>query len=148
MSNGVRDLMAITRMFSDVFNEDFSDRNVFNEFYTIANYPPTDLYLKEDSKNWVFEFALAFYEEDEIDISFNGDYMNLKVEKKNSEKLNQGKKYIHKGVKFSRIDNNYYLPMAKFDTANAVANFKNGILSVEIPVKAEHLPKKILINKS
>lgn len=150
MSNGVRDLRAIVQMFDEVFTSDFfrqptGCRTAFDEFYTLANFPPTDLYVREDNKNWVFEFALAFYNEDEIDISFNGDYMHLKAEKKLTEKT--GRKYIHKGVKVGGVDNNYYLPMAKFDTAAATATFKDGILTVEIPMKPEHQPKKLLINR-
>lgn len=147
--NGVRDLDAIFRMFDSVFSDDFFTKNntlgrdeVVGNFYSISNFPPTDLFVREDSKNWVFEFALAFYNEDEIDVSFNGDYMYLKAEKKEEKK---DRKYLHRGVKYSDISNRYYLPIAKFDTSNASATFKNGILTVEIPVKPEHQPRRIAI---
>ena len=100
---------------------------------SVPNFPPTDWKIDRD-KNIYFEFALAGYVRNEIEISFQGDWMVLTITpiKKDEEK---DMRYLNRGIKRSSARNKYYVPHDKYDVDNVKAFFKDGLLSVEIPSK-------------
>ncbi|MDR1948132.1 MAG: Hsp20/alpha crystallin family protein, partial [Spirochaetaceae bacterium] len=55
----------------------FSQRNPFDEnvdYYPNYSYPPMNVYMTAD-RSMNFEFALAGFDEKDISLSFQGDYM-------------------------------------------------------------------------
>ena len=76
------EIFEATRSFGEAFGgqgnapnaEDFfkGDENV--DYYPSYSYPPMNLYLTQE-KELVFEFALAGFREEDINLEFQGDYM-------------------------------------------------------------------------
>src|SRR5215469_4038977 len=54
------------------FGRQYFDENT--DFYPNYSYPPMNIYMNED-RTLVFEFALAGFDEKNINLSFQGDYM-------------------------------------------------------------------------
>jgi HSP20 family molecular chaperone IbpA len=54
------------------FDKGFFDENT--DYYPNYSYPPMNIYMSEDL-SLSFEFALAGFEEKDISLSFQGDYM-------------------------------------------------------------------------
>ena len=138
---------TIDNLFNEIFN-DFDkafqgiDVSGINNVYRCPNFPPVNVHLLEN-KDIIFEFAMAGFEEDEIEISFSGNYMILKTSLKVDE--DESKKTIHKGLRIVDVDNEYLVPSNKYKTDEAKAVFKNGILKVTIPAKEEVRPKAVKI---
>ncbi len=108
------------------------DENV--DFYPLYSYPPCNVYLTEDKK-LIFEFAMAGFEEKNIDLQFQGDYMVLQAAAEPAAEP-QNVRYFKRRLKFKDIkDQKYYVPENKFDRENVKAVFKNGVLRVVIPPK-------------
>jgi HSP20 family molecular chaperone IbpA len=108
------------------------------------SFPPSNVKLKED-KTIVFEFAVAGYPEKNIDLNFTGDALILKLnrEEKEEEKVS----FLKKGIKNSTSETRYYIPSNKYKTEEALANLKDGILTIEIPAKEPPKSKKLEIKK-
>jgi HSP20 family molecular chaperone IbpA len=119
----------------------FYDENV--DYYPGFSYPPMNVYLSED-KSLTFEFALAGFDEKNIELSFSGDYMffsarlgdanNAEAEGSDTRKIH----YLKRRLKLKDIEKQkYYVPLDKYVHEKVRAVFKNSILKVTIPPRAE-----------
>ena len=107
------------------------------DFYPAFNYPPANIFMTDD-KHLVFEFALAGFEESNIDLKFQGDYMVLSARMPSEANGHEGVRYFKRRLKLKDIENQrYYAPADKFDRENVKAVFKRGILRVELPPNEE-----------
>ncbi len=122
-----------------VWFDSHGDDNV--DYYPNYSYPPANVYMLPD-KSLVFEFALAGFDEKNISLSFQGDYMVFSA-KIDAEKPEEGVRYFKRRLRLKDIDKQkYYVPVDKFDQAKVKAVFRNGILKVTIP------PKEVVANKT
>jgi HSP20 family molecular chaperone IbpA len=86
-------------------------------------------------KSLVFEFALAGFDEKNMSLSFQGDYMVFSA-KMEMEQPEEGVRYFKRRLKLKDIDRQkYYVPADKFDQEKVKAVFRNGILKVTVPPK-------------
>jgi HSP20 family molecular chaperone IbpA len=118
----------------------FCDSNV--AYYPNYSYPPMNVYMAED-RTLVFELALAGFDEKDINLSFQGDYMVFSA-KLNSEdtdgliKADENVRYFKRRLKMKDIEKQkYYVPLDKYAQEKVKAVYKNGILRVCIPPKEE-----------
>ncbi len=155
-----RDFLDIGRIIDDMFDaaEDFT--NVFKDtmsfpqskvyqfrtgekkdFYPLYSYPPANVYMTEE-KTMVFEFALAGFREEDINLEFRGDYMIFSATVAEDMKPEQGVRYFKRRLKLKDInEQKYYVPADKFDQEATTAVFRNGILRVTVPPR-EAAPSK------
>ncbi len=143
------EIFEATKSFGDAFGghqearnraEEFFRRDENVDYYPSYSYPPMNLYLTQE-KELVFEFALAGFREDDIELEFQGDYMIFSAKAPNMEP-EEDVKYFKRRLKFKEIENQrYYVPEDKFDRGSVNAVFKNGILKVVVPPK-EHVESK------
>jgi HSP20 family molecular chaperone IbpA len=104
------------------------------DYYPNFSYPPMNIYLTPE-RSIVFEFAVAGFEEKNISLSFQGDYMvfSAKIELENPA---DGIRYFKRRLKLKDIEKQkYYVPADKFDQEKVKALFRNGILKVIVPPK-------------
>jgi len=125
------------------FGKQFFDENT--DFYPNYSYPPMNAFMMQD-RTLVFEFALAGFNEKDINLSFQGDYMvfsatiNTNDSTDSTEKIpnEENVRYFKKRLKMKDIEKQkYYVPMDKYVQEKVKAVFKNGILRVCIPPKDE-----------
>jgi len=107
------------------------------DYYPSYSYPPMNNYLTPD-RNLVFEFALAGFDEKDISLTFQGDYMVFAA-KIGSEGLpEEGVRYFKRRLKLKDVEKQkYYVPADKFAQEQVKAVFRNGILKVVVPPKEE-----------
>jgi HSP20 family molecular chaperone IbpA len=134
-----------------------SDENV--DYYPNYSYPPMNVYMTAD-RSMIFEFALAGFDEKDISLSFQGDYMvfSARIAEGAMEDYpgtyreggqgssgggeNRGSdeniRYFKRRLKMKDIEKQkYYVPLDKYAQEKVKAVFKNGILKVSIPPKEE-----------
>jgi HSP20 family protein len=117
------------------FGDQEWDQNV--DYYPAYSYPPMNVYLTAD-RNIVFEFALAGFEEKNIVLQFQGDYMIFSAKMDVENIPDEGARYFKRRLKLKDIDRQkYYVPADKFDQEKVKAVFKNGVLKVTVPPKEE-----------
>jgi len=122
--------------FSTNFQTSFKDEAHApqGDFYPVYTYPPTNVYSNEE-KALVFEMALAGFEEKDLSLNFQGDYMLFSAKgPEDNEEEEAKKRYIKHRLKLKAIEEQkYYVPADRFDRENADATFKNGLLTIVIP---------------
>ena len=133
--------------------EEFANRRpegpswIFNEntdYYPNYSYPPMNVYMTSN-RSLIFEFAIAGFEEKDISLSFQGDYMVFSaimpapgkgdtIEATPDESV----RYFKRRLKMKDIEKQkYFVPLDKYAQEKVKAVFRNGILRVTVPPKDE-----------
>ncbi|MDR1058605.1 MAG: Hsp20 family protein [Treponema sp.] len=143
--------------FKDEFHRNFSRRNGFDagegphfhgrnffdeniDYYPAYSYPPMNVYLTAD-RGMVFEFALAGFDEGDLSLSFQGDYMVFSALGPSSGEAEAGDfppegtvRYLKRRLKMKNIEKQkYYVPLDKYAQDKVRAVYRNGILKVTVP---------------
>jgi len=113
------------------------------DYYPNYSYPPMNVYMTQD-RSLIFEFALAGFDEKDISLSFQGDYMVFSAVIPQPESVDNavqgesGNRYFKHRLKMKDIQKQkYFVPLDKYAQENVKAVYKNGILKVSIPPKEE-----------
>ena len=126
-------------LFDDFFEDEFfpkKERNLMR----------TDIREKKDK--YIVDIDLPGFDKDNINMSLENGYLNIhaKVEKKENNKDEE--KFVHRERFFGECSRSYYVG-DDIKENDIHAEFKNGILKVEIPKKEEQKkldsPKQIKI---
>ncbi|MDR3192217.1 MAG: Hsp20 family protein [Treponema sp.] len=136
----------------DPFGKNYFDENT--DFYPNYSYPPMNIYMSED-RSLGFEFALAGFDEKNISLSFQGDYMIFSASLPSTTPSVFGKqegdtvfqqerggeenlRYLKRRLKMKDIEKQkYFVPQDKYAQERVKAVFKNGILKVTVPPREE-----------
>ena len=108
---------------------------------TTKGYPVADIY-KSDDGHTVMEFALAGFEKEELSIDIRPDKQSITVAANSSTEEGDNSRRIARRSftkTYVNYDNN-------LDLANSAASFKNGLLTVTVPKRAEAQPVSISIS--
>ena len=99
----------------------------YNRRRRTQNYMRTD--VKENEKEYVMEVELPGLEKKDIGLSVKNGYLNISVQKSESEK-DENEKYIRRERSFS-CSRSYYIGDVSKEEIRA--KYENGILRVSIP---------------
>jgi HSP20 family molecular chaperone IbpA len=142
------DIFDAARDFREEFQRNFRYdpfvKHCFDEktdYYPNYSYPPMNIYMSAD-RSMTFEFALAGFEEKNISLAFQGDYMvfSAKIGEAGTdvEARQEELRYFKRRLKLKDIEKQkYYVPLDKYAQEKVKAVFKNGILRVIVPPKDE-----------
>ena len=114
------------------------------DYYPNYSYPPMNVYMT-GNRSLIFEFALAGFDEKDISLSFQGDYMVFSASMPSAvfkggeeEGPPESVRYFKRRLKMKDIEKQkYYVPLDKYAQEKVKAVFRNGILRVSIPPKEE-----------
>ena len=110
----------------------------YNRRRRTQNYMRTD--VKENEKEYVMEVELPGLEKKDIGLSVKDGYLNISVQKSESEK-DENEKYIRRERSFS-CSRSYYIGDVSKEEIRA--KYENGILRVSIP---KEQPKEPVADK-
>jgi HSP20 family molecular chaperone IbpA len=108
------------------------------DYYPNYSYPPMNAFMTAD-RSLTFEFALAGFDEKDISLSFQGDYMVFSaVIPPDEYHPDESVRYFKRRLKMKDIERQkYFVPLDKYAQDKVKAVFRNGILRVSIPPKEE-----------
>lgn len=113
-------------LFDEMFGDDFFPKNS-------SNLMKTDIREKKDK--YIIDIDLPGYDKENINLSLNDGYLEVsaKVSKENKE---DDEKFVRKERFFGECSRSFYVG-DQITEEDIEAEFKNGILKVEIPKKEE-----------
>jgi HSP20 family protein len=126
--------------------------NIFNNFFSQAALPVaeampvTDIYTDDDNK-LVTEVHLPGFSKDDVDISINDSSLEIKGSKQDKEEKQDKKRTYMIRQSSSQFFRRIALPK-EADANKVKADFKDGILRVEVPFKALPKAKKVAIGEA
>lgn len=121
----------------DLFNtfDDF-DKNFFSDAMHM-NSCRTD--IRDDGDKYVMESELPGFEKSDINLSLNGSCLVISAEhKSNNDQKDDNGNYIRRERTFGSYKRSFDIPDVDASAVNA--EYKNGILKIELPKKAPETP--------
>lgn len=140
-----RSLMSLQDDMDRMF-QDFFGGTSLPAWTQEASFPAIDII--ENGKNFKVKAELAGMQPEDVEISVTDGFLTIKGEKQ-EEKEEKEDNYLRRETSYGSFQRTVALPETA-NTDKAEASFKNGVLSIEVPKKAEAVqkPKKIQIKKA
>ncbi|MCA1807166.1 MAG: Hsp20 family protein [Actinobacteria bacterium] len=114
----------------------------------MPSFPATDVSVDRNNGDLYFDIALPGYAEEDLEISFENDHMNITVAKDNAlskekQERKEDRVLIRTGLKASKVQVSVPVPSSRFRVKDAEASYVNGILKIKIPRQEDHQPHRI-----
>ena len=137
----------------DLFNWPLRTNRVFEDFFhpTLFNeegvsvwnwHPVVDIYENDD--NIVITAELPGVDKKDISVDVNGRILTLKGERSADNEVKEDN-YYRKERSYGKFERSFTLP-ADVDPDKVKADFKDGILKLDIPKPEAHKPKQITVH--
>lgn len=141
-----RSLMSLQDDMNNLFQSFFGESGMPAWTGGFESFPSIDII--ENEKDFKVKAELAGMSPEEVEVSVTEGFLTIKGEKK-EEKEEKKENYLRRESSFGAFQRTIALPETA-DSAKAEASFKNGVLSIDVPKKAEAIeaPKKLQIRKT
>ena len=138
-----RDLAVLQDRMNRLFNDSVQGRDREDALLNRGSWlPPVDIYEVDGAI--VLKAELPDVDRDDIDLNVENNTLTLRGERKVNKEINQ--------EAFHRIERSYGSFVRQFslpstvDPAKITADYKNGVLTVTLPVREEAKPRSVKIN--
>lgn len=141
----VRELSTIQREMDDFFRRvfgSFTPTSLFRRETALREwYPAMDCYMKDNQ--FVLHADLPGIDPKNVDISIVGNVLTIKGERK-TEKDEQKFGYFVHEASYGSFERSLTIPEG-VDMTKVTATYKNGVLELMMPARAEALPRKVKV---
>ena len=127
-------MMLVPRRDFDLF-DNFFDESMFKKE---KNLMKTD--IKELKDKYVIEVDLPGFEKDNIKLSLENGYLSINAKQEREENTEETK-YVHKERFYGECSRSFYVGDT-IEEEDIEAEFKNGILKIDIPKKEDQPDQK------
>lgn len=137
------DTFSMRNRMNPVFNTFFSPLEPGSDESGVSNWRPTvDIY--ENENHIVIKAELPGVDKKDVQVDVNGRVLTLKGERLSDQKIKE-ENYFRQERTFGKFERSFTLP-TEIDSDKINADFKAGILKVDIPKPEERQPKKITVH--
>jgi HSP20 family protein len=124
----------------------FGERGVGRWIGGFESFPAVDII--ENEKDFRVRAELAGMQPEDVEVNVTDGFLTIRGEKQ-EEKEEKDENYLRRETSYGSFQRTIALPDTA-STEKAEASFKNGVLSIDVPKKAEAIqkPKKLQIKKA
>ena len=122
----------------DLFDDFFGNDNLFKTKNT--SLMKTD--IKETNTKYIIEMDLPGYDKENINLELNNGYLEITAKQEREENDEENTKYVRKERFYGECSRSFYVG-EDITEEDIDAEFKNGILIVNVPKKLEPEEKEI-----
>ena len=141
--NPWREMEAFHRPFKSLFDESFFPTSWWNDESGLGLWDPAvDIYDENDKI--VIKAELPGMDKKDIDIDLKDHVLTLKGERNYENEEKKGN-YYNRERAFGKFQRSFRLPVES-DSEKIKADFKDGVLTIEVPRPEEEKPKKIAVH--
>ena len=138
-----REMETFQDSFGNFFREPFFGMSWLNDEEGLGRWEPAvDIY--DDNDKVVIKAELPGVDKKDIEVDLKDHVLTLKGER-SYEKEAKEDNYYHKERAFGKFQRAFRLPV-NLDPEKINADFKDGVLKIEIPKSEEAKPKKITVH--
>ena len=141
--NPRREMEAFQNPFGNFFHEPFFRTSLQNDEAGMGRWEPAvDIY--DDKDKIVMKAELPGMDKKDIKVDLKDHVLTLKGERSFENEVKEGN-YYHKERVFGKFQRAFRLPV-NLNPEKINADFKDGVLKIEIPKPEEEEPKKITVH--
>ncbi|NEV93122.1 Hsp20/alpha crystallin family protein [Psychroflexus sp. YR1-1] len=122
-------------LFDRLFNND-----MFNRDYSETNTTLPSVNIKENEDKFGVEVAVPGFDKKDFKIELNNNELTISSEKKEEHEKEEGERYTRREFSYQSFRRSFTLPNT-VDGDKISAQYKNGVLYVDIPKREEAKPK-------
>jgi HSP20 family protein len=143
--NPIRDLVQLQDRINHVFNDTYGRGSEEGLMTSGTWIPPVDIY-QNGNHELVLKAELPDMKREDISITVDNNTLTIKGEKKVADEV--------KDEQFHRIERRYGAFSRSFvlpptvDTTKVSADYKNGVLTLKLPLREEAKPREIAVNEA
>jgi len=139
----LRNVATLQDRINHIFNEAFAGSKDFEDEVSMSAWRPVvDIFDTDNAI--VIKAELPGIKKDDVSVDVKDNVLTIKGERSLTKKIKE-ENYYRKERSFGKFQRSFTLPEA-IDSARIKANFKNGVLEIEVPKAEEKKPKQISIN--
>lgn len=138
--NPYRDVSGLQEHLNRLFEGGFQGRGDNSSITTWA--PAVDIY--ETENELVIKADLPEINEKELDVHIENNTLTIRGERKFEQKVKEGS-YLRTERTYGSFSRSFSLPNT-VNTETIKAEYKNGVLTVELPKRAESKPRQVKVN--
>ena len=101
--------------------------------------------VKEDDKAFTVHADIPGVKKDDIQVDINGDQVSLRAEVKQEKEEKKGEKVVYSERSYGMASRSFTLP-CDVDPQAAKAEYKDGVLNLTLPKKANGAGRRIAIS--
>jgi HSP20 family protein len=135
-------LHELATMEIDRLNNMFS--NLYGEGVSRGWVPPVDIYETEQHE-LVIKAELPEMKREDIGVTFENNVLTLKGERKAEQEISRDR--FQRLERFAGSFSRSFTLPATVDAGNISATYKDGVLTVRLPQRAEAKPKQIVVGE-
>jgi len=130
----------INRVFSDAYGRPDREEGLLTSGSWV---PPVDIYQTND-KELVIKAELPDMTREDIDVTVDNGTLTIKGEKKVSSEVRE-EQFHRVERRYGTFSRSFSLPQT-VDTAKVGAEYKNGVLTVRLPLREEAKPRQVKVD--
>ena len=100
--------------------------------------------VSEDDKTYTIHADVPGVKREDIQIDVEGGQVSIRAEVKRESEKKDGEKVLHSERYYGMVSRSMSLP-AEVDTANAKAEYKDGVLNLTLPKKATKSTRRVAV---
>jgi len=135
-----RNVNSLQEQFSRLFDTSYPGRSSESDLTTWA--PAVD--IQETENELVLKADLPGIEEKDIDVRIENSTLTIRGERKFEKQVNEDN-YLRVERSYGSFSRSFSLPNT-INTEAIHAEYKNGVLTVQMPKRAESKPKQVKVN--
>jgi len=135
-----RNVNSLQEQFSRLFDTSFPGRSSESDLTTWA--PAVD--IQETENELMLKADLPGIEEKDIDVRIENNTLTIRGERKFEKQVNEDN-YLRVDRSYGSFSRSFSLPNT-INTEAINAEYKNGVLTVQMPKRAESKPKQVKVN--
>lgn len=132
------------RYFPSVFPSFFDDNWPEITWPEVSASSGLDIYETDESV--VVEAQVPGVPEDKVDVSIEGNVLNVRANFEETEEQKEKKKTVYKKTRQTSFNYSTSLPRM-VDASRAAAEVENGVVKITVPKMEEEKPKKVTVKK-
>jgi len=101
--------------------------------------------VKEDEKSYTVRADVPGVKKEDIFVDIDGAYITLRAESRQEKEEKKGEKLIHSERSYGMVSRSFQLP-TEVDSQAAKAEYKDGVLNLTLPKKANASGKRISVS--
>jgi HSP20 family protein len=141
--NPIRDMYNFHRRMNHMFDNAFTPTIEENEPLSMWNWKPAvDVY--DNDNTIVIKAELPGVDKKDIVVHVTGKFLTLKGERSSENEVKKDK-YHRKERSYGKFERIFTLPV-EVDPDKITADYKDGVLKIDIPKPEEQKPKKITVH--
>ena len=140
--NPWREMTTLQNRINNFFDDHYFPTSREDKEFMGVWYPVVDMFEKDDGV--VIKAELPGMEKKDISIDIKDRVLTVKGERKHENEVKE-ENYYRKERSYGRFQRSFSLP-AEVDSDKIKAEFKDGLLKIEIPMPEEKKPKQITVH--